>query len=281
MGYSPAFQFYPKDYLGDKNTIPMSTLETGAYLLLIMHCWEEDGLPPDLGDLADMCRLSVEEFTALWDRRLRKCFDWNEKKNVFEHPRLLKEIKKQKSWKKQKSEAGKAGMRNRWKQTTSSDNTVITPLSSVITEHNSSSSFSSSSSSEKNKEAAIAAPTPEATFEPDRFNHPAVVEFEAAFGFTPGSGFATSVARKVTRLDIWKQLLENKRAFADKPLIERRKVCNWILDEYDNRTKDIPKKLPTVDEVLRDRAEGLRPENRIPPPPVPIRPVIQPNYNKS
>jgi hypothetical protein len=128
------------------------------------------------------------------------------------------------------------------------------------------------------KREAIASPL---TFEPDRFNHPAVVEFEAAFGFTPGSGFATSVARKVTRLDIWKQLLENKRAFADKPLIERRKVCNWILDEYDNRTKDIPKKLPTVDEVLRDRAEGLRPENRIPPPPVPIRPVIQPNYNKS
>lgn len=72
-------------------------------------------------------------------------------------------------------------------------------------------------------------------FEPDRFSHPAVVVFEEIFGFKTGSHFATAVAQKVKNLDAWKTLLDNKRAFADKPLPERKRVCNWILDEYDKR----------------------------------------------
>lgn len=121
---------------------------------------------------------------------------------------------------------------------------------------------------EKREEAAVAAPTPEVTFEPERFNHPAVVLFESIFGFKIASGFATSVARKVTNLQVWKDLLENKRAYADKPLKERTKLCGWILDAYDERVQKLPKiqRLPTVEERLREEAE-TRHMGLIQPPP--------------
>lgn len=147
MAYSPAFQFYPGEYLGDKNTIPMTTEENGAYCLLMWVCWEQDGLPDDLEELADIARLSVEKFTPMWERRIKRCFFWDDRKKVFFHTRFVKEIKKQKEWKKKKSDAGKKGMETRWKQKTSDDNTVITPLGSVITDDNSSSPSSSPSSS--------------------------------------------------------------------------------------------------------------------------------------
>lgn len=121
MPYSPAFQFYPGDYLGDKNTIPMKTVEHGAYDLLWMHCWQQDGIPDDLEELADMAKLPVEEFTPMWNRRIKKCFVWDEKKKRYFHPRLLKEIKKQKAWKKEKSAIGLKGAESRWGKRTSGD----------------------------------------------------------------------------------------------------------------------------------------------------------------
>jgi hypothetical protein len=90
-------------------------------------------------------------------------------------------------------------------------------------------------SKEKEEEKREERTPTETTFEPERFTHPAVLVFEEIYGFKVGSGFATSVAQRVKNLGVWKDLLDNKRAYADKPLIERRKVQNWILDEYDKR----------------------------------------------
>lgn len=132
MAYSPAFQFYPGEYLADKNTIPMKTVEHGAYCLLIWVAWEQDGLPDDMNELADIARLPVEEFVPMWERRIKKCFVWDEKKKLFFHPRSLKEIKKQKAWKKKKSEDGKKGAESRWGTKSSGDGSAIathaTPL---------------------------------------------------------------------------------------------------------------------------------------------------------
>lgn len=82
------------------------------------------------------------------------------------------------------------------------------------------------------------APPPETTFTPGRWGEPSVVLFEEIFGFKTASGFASSVASRVQDLSLWKTLLENKRAYADKPLAERKRVCNWILDEYDKRVEE-------------------------------------------
>lgn len=152
MAYSPAFQFYPKDYLGDKNTIPMTTLEHGAYDLLWMHCWNDDGLPDDLEELAGMAKMSVDTFTPIWNARIKRCFKWDERKKKYFHPRLLKEIKKQKSWKKEKSERGKRAAVSRWNKKAKADADAMHVHTDAMYTNASSSSSSFSSSSSKNRD---------------------------------------------------------------------------------------------------------------------------------
>lgn len=154
MAYSPAFQFYPRDYLGDRNTIPMTTEENGAYCLLMWFCWENDGLPDDMEELADDARLPVEKFTPMWNKRIKKCFVWDEKRERYFHPRLLKEIKKQRSWKKKKSDAGKQGAASRWNERSKDDGGVMAVPSSAMAQDASSSSSSSASPSSRKKKAA-------------------------------------------------------------------------------------------------------------------------------
>jgi hypothetical protein len=90
-------------------------------------------------------------------------------------------------------------------------------------------------------DSALPHPPTATSFEPDRWQNPAVIIFEEIFGFKTGSGFASSIVKKVLDLETWTALLENKRAYADQPLAARKKICTWILDEYDKR---IPLKTP-------------------------------------
>ena len=53
------------EYVAD--TTHLSTVEHGAYLLLIMHYWQNRGLPADDAKLARICRMPVAEFTAIRD----------------------------------------------------------------------------------------------------------------------------------------------------------------------------------------------------------------------
>ena len=131
----------------------MSTVEIGAYWLLICECWDKGNqLPNDLDELADIARMKRADFEKVWERRIKKCFQFDESKNVFRQKRLGEEIKKQKAWSKKKSEAGKKGMASRWKEKDKADNTAITVLGGDITQHNSPSlSLSSTSSQEEEK----------------------------------------------------------------------------------------------------------------------------------
>ena len=67
-------------YLGD--TRHLTTLEHGAYLLLIAHYWQHQGLPQDERALAQIAGLDAEQWATSRDtlRRLFKLGDWKHKR---------------------------------------------------------------------------------------------------------------------------------------------------------------------------------------------------------
>jgi uncharacterized protein YdaU (DUF1376 family) len=108
---SPAFQFYPKDYLSDINVQVMSLSERGAYMNLLCHEWLEGGLPDDDDILSILSGLGKEWFGKSGEK-IRKCFTIKSEK--FINPRLEKERKNQKERRKKRSDAGKKGNEARW-----------------------------------------------------------------------------------------------------------------------------------------------------------------------
>ena len=108
---SPAFQFYPKDYLSDINVQVMSLSERGAYMNLLCHEWLEGGLPDDDGMLSILSGLGKEWFGKSGEK-IKKCF--TVKSGKFINPRLEKERKNQKDRRRKRSDAGKKGNKARW-----------------------------------------------------------------------------------------------------------------------------------------------------------------------
>jgi len=100
---SPAFQFYPADFLME--VAVMTTDEVGAYTLLKSICWYEESLPSDIEELASIAKLTPERFQPMWDRRISRCFK-QRSDGRWTHPGLDKEAKKQEDWRAKCSAAG-------------------------------------------------------------------------------------------------------------------------------------------------------------------------------
>jgi uncharacterized protein YdaU (DUF1376 family) len=94
---------YIADYLGD--TQHLSTLEHGAYLLLIMQYWQKDGLPDDEVQLMRIARMSPEEWTSAAPV-LQRLF-----KQGWKHPRIDAELALTDEKIEKKSQAGQKGGR--------------------------------------------------------------------------------------------------------------------------------------------------------------------------
>ena len=75
---------YVRDYLAD--TAELSTLEHGAYLLLIMNYWQKGGLPTDDAKLAQITRLSLKRWLRI-KPTIGKLFS-----SKMEHKRIDKEL---------------------------------------------------------------------------------------------------------------------------------------------------------------------------------------------
>jgi uncharacterized protein YdaU (DUF1376 family) len=93
---------YVGDYLAD--TRRLSTLEHGAYLLLIMEYWQHGGLPSDEAEIADIAGLSAEQWEAARPR-LSRLF-----KDGWRHKRIDEELLKAAEI----SERRKASAGRRW-----------------------------------------------------------------------------------------------------------------------------------------------------------------------
>lgn len=110
-GKSPAFQFYPKDFLTDENVRLMSMQERGIYITLMSYCWIESTLPADTKLLARLCGMPLKQFNNLW-RAIAPCFDVDPLHvDRIIHQRLDKERVKQILFKRRQSDNGKRGGR--------------------------------------------------------------------------------------------------------------------------------------------------------------------------
>lgn len=114
MSKSPAFQFYPADFMADGNQILMELDEVGAYIRLICVCWTEGHIPYDMRKLAKLARCTVAKMEKIWPA-LEECFEDDPAfRGYLVHPRLEKERNKQASFREKAKQAGKksAAVRN-------------------------------------------------------------------------------------------------------------------------------------------------------------------------
>lgn len=103
---SPAFQFYPNDFLGGV-VATYSLEETGLYTLLLAFDWNLNGLPLDVESLARISRVSVRKFRVLWKR---VGANFVERNGRYHNPRLDLERQKQA----ENSGKKKAAAASRW-----------------------------------------------------------------------------------------------------------------------------------------------------------------------
>lgn len=100
---SPAFQFYANEFLADEHVALMSMQERGVYITLICKCWNEGTLPADVGRLAKLCGIPFGAFRKLWPA-VSPCFRPASDDRLL-HPRLEKERKKQRDFRRRQADA--------------------------------------------------------------------------------------------------------------------------------------------------------------------------------
>lgn len=116
---SPAFQFYPREFEGDVNVQAMTLEERGAYGKLINICWFELRIPKDIDRLARILNITRRRMEKIWPA-LEPCFKQDRRKgweDYLIHPRLEKERRKQRKYRKGQSKRGKAGADSRYGKT--------------------------------------------------------------------------------------------------------------------------------------------------------------------
>ena len=143
MAKSPAFQFYPQDWLSSPRITMMTLEEEGAYIRLLCFDWMNDGIPDDEQSFLSLSGLNKRS------TNVQQCFiEHPTKPNYITNERLLVERNKQLNRRKKCSEAGKASGLSRSKSITSNGRST-----SVEQKSNSSLSSSSSISSSNNKKS--------------------------------------------------------------------------------------------------------------------------------
>ncbi len=175
-GKSPAFQFYPSDWLSSTSVALMTPAEEGGYIRLLCHEWAQSdcGLPNNDEVLAELSRLKGQ-----WKKsgpKILKCFEIIGDR--LYNPRLIEEWQKQQVWRQKSSNGGKLSATKRNHPST----TLQPPLENgcqMVDEKKQpkgNSSSSSSSSSSINPKTLNPCATEVA---PPAFDQPGLIELTA------------------------------------------------------------------------------------------------------
>jgi uncharacterized protein YdaU (DUF1376 family) len=105
---SPAFQFYPKDFIA--GTATMSLQEVGAYMRLLCYAWDTGSVPNDERERARIMVCSKKQEIEIW-KKVGKKFSLHN--DVFLNERLEEERQKQSEYRRRQSDAGKASAATR------------------------------------------------------------------------------------------------------------------------------------------------------------------------
>lgn len=105
---SPAFSFYPKDWLSDANVTAMTFDEQGIYVRLLCHYWLEGTLPASEEKLARLLGMPVKRFARAWVA-LQPCFRVEGDRLV--QKRVETEREKQEAFRDSQANKGKMGGR--------------------------------------------------------------------------------------------------------------------------------------------------------------------------
>ena len=108
----PAYQFYARDF--DAATSDWSNEEVGAYIRLLNHQWENNGLPADTERIARILRVTKDQLATLW-KVLKVKFPPGSN-GILQNPRMEQVRYEQSEFREKKRLAGVAGARVRWGQ---------------------------------------------------------------------------------------------------------------------------------------------------------------------
>ena len=108
---SPAFQFYPADYLADMQVRLLSWASRGLYIDLLCYCWREGYIPADSSAIAQLCGCHD---LAIVQPCLLLFTEHPDDQSKLIHGRLEKERMKQLEHKNERSISGKRGAKSRW-----------------------------------------------------------------------------------------------------------------------------------------------------------------------
>ena len=100
---SPAFQFYPRDFLCDDKVMAMSTTARGCYIVLLCHCWLTGFVTADQSELRRLSQYDGHDWPRIWGQ-LKRAFV--PKDGALVNPRIERERKKQADYRELKRKAG-------------------------------------------------------------------------------------------------------------------------------------------------------------------------------
>lgn len=102
---SPAFQFYPKDFLTSERVIGMTYEQRGIYITLLSQCWLEGSITASIDELAEQLRIRKRKAQGILHRVLG---GFKERNGRLFHPRLEEERRKQREFREKQRLKGEA-----------------------------------------------------------------------------------------------------------------------------------------------------------------------------